>query len=92
MAMARDLAGKKNHVLAVIGDGSLTGGLAFEGLNQAGDMGRRLIVVLNDNEMSILPQCWRVVPLPQPQHGTRLGAQGTPGSQGLAQVHPRHWR
>ena len=36
MAMARDLAGKKNHVLAVIGDGSLTGGLAFEGLNQAG--------------------------------------------------------
>ena len=53
MAMARDLAGKKNHVLAVIGDGSLTGGLAFEGLNQAGDMGRRLIVVLNDNEMSI---------------------------------------
>ena len=53
MAMARDLAEKKNHVLAVIGDGSLTGGLAFEGLNQAGDMGRRLIVVLNDNEMSI---------------------------------------
>ena len=53
MAMARDLAGKKNHVLAVIGDGSLTAGLAFEGLNQAGDMGRRLIVVLNDNEMSI---------------------------------------
>lgn len=34
MAMARDLAGKKNHVLAVIGDGSLTGGLAFEGLNR----------------------------------------------------------
>lgn len=53
MAMARDLSGKKNHVLAVIGDGSLTAGLAFEGLNQAGDMGRRLIVVLNDNEMSI---------------------------------------
>ena len=49
MAMARDLSGKKNHVLAVIGDGSLTAGLAFEGLNQAGDMGRRLIVVLNDN-------------------------------------------
>ena len=53
MAMARDMANKKNHVLAVIGDGSLTGGLAFEGLNQAGDMNRRLIVVLNDNEMSI---------------------------------------
>lgn len=55
MAMARDLAGQKHHVLAVIGDGSLTGGLAFEGLNQAGDMGRKLIVVLNDNEMSISP-------------------------------------
>ena len=53
MAMARDLAGRHNHVLAVIGDGSLTAGLAFEGLNQAGDQGRRLIVVLNDNEMSI---------------------------------------
>lgn len=53
MAMARDLAGEKHHVLAVIGDGSLTAGMAFEGLNQAGDMGRRLIVVLNDNEMSI---------------------------------------
>ncbi len=53
LAMARDLAGLGHHVLAVIGDGSLTGGLAFEGLNQAGDMGRRLIVVLNDNEMSI---------------------------------------
>lgn len=55
MALARDLAGLKHHVLAVIGDGSLTAGLAFEGLNQAGDMGRRLIVVLNDNEMSISP-------------------------------------
>ena len=52
MALARDLSGLKHHVLAVIGDGSLTAGLAFEGLNQAGDMGRRLIVVLNDNEMS----------------------------------------
>ena len=40
MALARDLAGLKHHVLAVIGDGSLTAGLAFEGLNQAGDMGR----------------------------------------------------
>lgn len=55
MAMARDLAGKHHHVLAVIGDGSLTAGQAFEGLNLAGHMGRRLIVVLNDNEMSISP-------------------------------------
>ena len=55
MAQARDLAGLRHHVIAVIGDGSLTGGEAFEGLNLAGHMGRRLIVVLNDNEMSISP-------------------------------------
>ncbi len=53
MAAARDLEGKRHHVVAVIGDGSLTAGMAFEGLNQAGAVGRRLIVVLNDNEMSI---------------------------------------
>ncbi|MBQ7607006.1 MAG: 1-deoxy-D-xylulose-5-phosphate synthase [Desulfovibrionaceae bacterium] len=53
MAMARDLKGGKHHVLAVIGDGAMTAGEAFEGLNLAGHMGRRLIVVLNDNEMSI---------------------------------------
>ena len=53
MVMARDLAGQKGEVVAVIGDGSMTAGLAFEGLNQAGDMGRKMVVVLNDNEMSI---------------------------------------
>ncbi|MBR5734267.1 MAG: 1-deoxy-D-xylulose-5-phosphate synthase [Desulfovibrionaceae bacterium] len=57
MAMARDLSDdpdvRSSHVLAIIGDGALTAGLAFEGLNQAGAMGRRLIVILNDNEMSI---------------------------------------
>lgn len=53
MAAARDLSGKKNTVVAVIGDGSLTAGLAFEGLNQAGHLKKNLIVVLNDNEMSI---------------------------------------
>lgn len=55
MALARDLSGLRHHVLAIIGDGSLTAGEAFEGLNLAGHMGRRLIVVLNDNEMSISP-------------------------------------
>lgn len=55
MAMARDLAKKHNKVISIIGDGSLTAGLSFEGLNQAGHMGRDLIVVLNDNEMSIAP-------------------------------------
>ncbi len=59
MAHARDLAaaakGEKDgsHVIAVIGDGSMTAGLAYEGLNQAGAAGRRLIVILNDNELSI---------------------------------------
>ena len=53
MAMARDLDGGDHEVIAVIGDGSLTAGLAFEGLNQAGDLGRKMVVVLNDNEMSI---------------------------------------
>lgn len=55
MAMARDLKGDDNDVIAVIGDGSLTAGIAFEGLNQAGDLGRKMVVVLNDNEMSISP-------------------------------------
>jgi 1-deoxy-D-xylulose-5-phosphate synthase len=53
MAAGRDLRGEKYGVIAVIGDGALTGGLALEGLNQAGHMGRDLIVVLNDNKMSI---------------------------------------
>ena len=53
MAVARDLKGGTEHVVAVIGDGALTGGLALEALNQAGGMGKRLIVILNDNGMSI---------------------------------------
>ncbi len=53
MAMARDLKGEDHEVVAVIGDGSLTAGIAFEGLNQAGDHGSKMVVVLNDNEMSI---------------------------------------
>lgn len=53
MALARDARGKKNQVIAVIGDGALTGGESFEALNNAGDLGTKLIVILNDNEMSI---------------------------------------
>jgi 1-deoxy-D-xylulose-5-phosphate synthase len=55
MAVARSLKGDKQRVIAIIGDGSMTGGLAFEGLNQTGHLGKDLIVVLNDNEMSISP-------------------------------------
>ena len=55
MAQARCLKGQSHKVIAVIGDGSMTAGLAFEGLNQAGAMAKDLIVVLNDNELSISP-------------------------------------
>ena len=55
MAVGRDLAGDDYKVVAVIGDGSLGSGLAYEGLNNAGASGRDIIVVLNDNEMSIAP-------------------------------------
>jgi 1-deoxy-D-xylulose-5-phosphate synthase len=53
MAVARDKAGEKYHVVAVVGDGSLTGGIALEALNQIGHLRERLIIVLNFNEMSI---------------------------------------
>ena len=52
-AVARDLKKEHNKVLAVIGDGAMTGGLAFEGLNHAGMLNKDLVVILNDNEMSI---------------------------------------
>ncbi|MBN2201369.1 1-deoxy-D-xylulose-5-phosphate synthase [bacterium] len=55
MAAARDLKGESHSVIAVVGDGAMTGGLAFEGLNNAGAAKRDLIVVLNDNTMSIAP-------------------------------------
>ncbi|HBT96547.1 MAG TPA: 1-deoxy-D-xylulose-5-phosphate synthase [Desulfobulbaceae bacterium] len=55
MSMASSLQGRENRAIAVIGDGALTGGMAFEALNQAGDLDARLIVIVNDNEMSISP-------------------------------------
>lgn len=55
MIAARDIKGGDNKVIAVIGDGSISAGLAFEGLNQAGHLKKNLIVILNDNEMSISP-------------------------------------
>jgi len=55
MAVARDLAGGDNHVIAVIGDGAMSAGMAYEALNNAGAMHSRLIVILNDNDMSIAP-------------------------------------
>src|SRR5881227_3519623 len=55
MAVARDQRGEDHHVVAVIGDSSLAGGMAMEAVNQAGHLKTRLIVLLNDNEMSIAP-------------------------------------
>ena len=55
MAVARDLKGESYHVIAVIGDGAISGGMSFEALNHAGHLQSNLIVVLNDNEMSISP-------------------------------------
>ncbi|MEM9726298.1 MAG: 1-deoxy-D-xylulose-5-phosphate synthase, partial [Pseudomonadota bacterium] len=55
MAVARDLEGGDNNVIAVIGDGSMSAGMAYEAMNNAGHLGSRLIVILNDNDMSIAP-------------------------------------
>ncbi|HKJ73569.1 MAG TPA: 1-deoxy-D-xylulose-5-phosphate synthase [Alphaproteobacteria bacterium] len=55
MAIARDLKGGDNHVISVIGDGAMSAGMAYEAMNNAGSMGSRLIVILNDNDMSIAP-------------------------------------
>ena len=55
MAVACDLAGGDNHVICVIGDGAMTAGMAYEAMNNAGSMDARLIVILNDNDMSIAP-------------------------------------
>jgi 1-deoxy-D-xylulose-5-phosphate synthase len=55
MAVARDLKGKSSNVIAVIGDGAMSAGMAYEAMNNAGAMSSRLIVILNDNDMSIAP-------------------------------------
>lgn len=55
MAVARDLDGRTNNVIAVIGDGAMSAGMAYEAMNNAGAMHSRLIVILNDNDMSIAP-------------------------------------
>jgi 1-deoxy-D-xylulose-5-phosphate synthase len=55
MAVGRDLEGRDNHVVAVIGDGAMSAGMAYEAMNNAGHLKSRLIVVLNDNDMSIAP-------------------------------------
>ena len=55
MAVARDLSSSKREVISVIGDGAMSAGMAYEAMNNAGDLGSRLILILNDNKMSIAP-------------------------------------
>ena len=55
MAVARDFDGRKSHVISVIGDGAMSAGMAYEAMNNAGALNARLIVILNDNDMSIAP-------------------------------------
>ncbi|MBB6252759.1 1-deoxy-D-xylulose-5-phosphate synthase [Nitrospirillum iridis] len=82
MAVARDLAGGNNHVIAVIGDGSISAGMAYEAMNNAGALGSRLVVILNDNDMSIAPPVGavsgylaRLVSSSQYRHLRNLGRQ-----------------
>lgn len=60
MAIARDLKGEDFKVVAIIGDGAMTGGLAYEAMNNCGVQKRNIIVVLNDNNMSIAPNVWAI--------------------------------
>ncbi|TAE30539.1 MAG: 1-deoxy-D-xylulose-5-phosphate synthase [Candidatus Kapaibacterium sp.] len=60
MATARDLKGEDYNVVAVIGDGAMTGGLAYEAMNNCGIQKRKILVVLNDNNMSIAPNVWAI--------------------------------
>jgi 1-deoxy-D-xylulose-5-phosphate synthase len=60
MVAARDLNGQEYRVVAIVGDGSMTGGMVYEGMNNAGILKKNLIVVLNDNNMSIGPNVWAI--------------------------------
>ena len=60
MAVARDLKNEKRKVVAIIGDGAMTGGMAYEAMNNSGIIKSDLIVVLNDNNMSIAPNVWQI--------------------------------
>ncbi|MEE9224711.1 MAG: 1-deoxy-D-xylulose-5-phosphate synthase [Bacteroidota bacterium] len=60
MATARDFAGERYKVVAIVGDGAMTGGMAYEAMNNAGLLKKDIIVVLNDNRMSIAPNVWAI--------------------------------
>lgn len=64
MAVGRDLKGRKNHVVAVIGDGAMTAGQAYEAMNNAGYLDSDMIVILNDNKQVSLPTATLDGPIP----------------------------
>ena len=90
LALARDIRQENHSVVAVIGDGALTGGLAFEAMNHAGHLGLDFTVVLNDNAMSISPNvgAWQVIsascewipPIPRPRKRWSRLSCAFPGS------------
>jgi 1-deoxy-D-xylulose-5-phosphate synthase len=80
MAVGRDLRGEDFKVAAVIGDGALSCGLAYEGLNNAGHSERDIIVVLNDNEMSIAPNVARCTSISRRSSATRCTTACAPRS------------
>ena len=75
MAVARDLKGARNHVIAVIGDGAISGGMAYEAMNHAGVQNSRLIIIVNDNGMSIAPAVGALS-----RHLNALKAETRPGN------------
>jgi 1-deoxy-D-xylulose-5-phosphate synthase len=88
MAAARDLRGQNHHVVAVIGDGSMSAGMAYEAMNNAGATNSRLIVILNDNAMSIAPPVGAMsnyfsrLSSDQGHEASSAGASAGPGSGG----------
>ena len=79
MAVVRDLAGRSHRIIAVIGDGSLSAGMAYEALNNAGAAKSRLIVILNDNEMSIAPPVGAMSAYLEPPYQNARTAGAPPG-------------
>ena len=91
MAVARDLNGRDNHVVCVIGDGAMSAGMAYEAMNNAGGRNERLIVILNDNDMSIAPPVGALS-----NYLARISSSGTylhmrEAVKQLAKHLPKHW-
>jgi 1-deoxy-D-xylulose-5-phosphate synthase len=87
-AVARDLANEDRHVVAVIGDGAMSAGMAFEGMNNAGALGNKMLIVLNDNHMSIAPPSGALskylIDLSGISEGKKKPARGLNGANGQA--------